>query len=331
MAPAPYAPAMDPLDRQPLLFLVGPTASGKSELALPLAEAIGAEVLALDSMTVYRGLDVGTAKPGAPERARVPHHLLDLAEPSERYDVQRYLRDARAALADIQARGRRGLFVGGTGFYLRALTHGLFEGPDPDPELRAALERRADEQGSEALHTELARRDPDAAARIHPNDRKRVVRALEVLEQTGRTLTDWQAQWRDAEGAERAGRARRILGLAPPRDLLDERIERRVERMLASGWIDEVARIRNASGFGPTARAALGVPEILAHLSGELPRTELVPRITTRTRRFARSQLTWLRRYPDIEWAPELAWSENDESRTESLLTWATARWSDLT
>lgn len=285
----------DPLERGPLCFLVGPTAAGKSALALAVAERAGAEILSLDSMSVYRGLDVGTAKPTAAERARVPHHLIDLVEPHETYSVQRYVDDARRALGAIAARGRRALFVGGTGLYLKALVHGLFEGPPIDPAVRAGWNERAEREGSPVLWQELARADPESADRIHPNDRKRVVRALETLEQTGRPLSDWQREW----GADRPGRPRRIVGLSVAPAALDAAIRARVERMLAAGWPDEVRRLGR---LGPTAGQALGYAEVRALVDGRIDRATCVERIALRTRQFARRQRTWFRSFPEIRW-----------------------------
>ncbi|MDP6386497.1 MAG: tRNA (adenosine(37)-N6)-dimethylallyltransferase MiaA, partial [Planctomycetota bacterium] len=276
----------DPLDRQPLWCLVGPTASGKTALALDLCEESGAEVLSLDSMLVYRGLDIGTAKPSREEQARVPHHLMDLVCPSEPYDVQRYLGAAREALSDIQGRGARGLFVGGTGFYLAVLLRGLFEGPPADHDLRLKLEGERDAVGAEAFHQRLAQVDPEAAQRLHPNDGRRVVRALEVQEQTGRTLTDWQDDW-NAEPGPRQKQAR-LVGLSVERDVLEERIRARAAIMLDQGWREEAVAVRDGPGFGPSAMAALGYAEVLAWDAGELTREEAEERIAVRTRQFAR-------------------------------------------
>ena len=294
-----------PLGDRKLLGLVGPTASGKTALSLALAEALGAEIVSVDSMLVYRGMDVGTAKPTAEERARVRHHLVDLADPSESYDVVRYAADVEACVG--AAGDRPLLFVGGTGFYWRALTHGIFDGPPTSPELRKELEQRARDIGAEALHAELVAIDPVAATRIHPNDVRRVVRALEVERQTGRTLTDWQAQWREGPGMTgepRAGAERTLVGLQVEPEVLESRIRERTRRMLDGGWIEEVRAIRDGAGFGPTAVQALGYPEVLRHLDGELDRAELQTTIALRTRQFARRQRTWFRKFPEIEWVP---------------------------
>jgi tRNA dimethylallyltransferase len=287
---------------EPLLFLVGPTAVGKSELALELALELGADVLAMDSMQVYRRMDVGTAKPSASDRARVPHALLDLADPDETYDVSRYLADAHEALASARARGRRALFVGGTGLYLRALAQGLFAGPRADAALRARLVARAGSEGSVTLHAELARRDPPSARRIHPHDERRIVRALEVLEQTGRTLSDWQREWGWHAPAAPA-RPVRIVGLRLPPLEHALRIRRRIARMLAAGWVEEACAIRDSCGFGPGAIQALGYREVLELAAGRLGREELELRVLQLTRRFARRQRTWFRSFgAGIRW-----------------------------
>ncbi len=285
---------------QDLRFLIGPTAVGKSAAALALAARTGCELVSLDSMQVYRGLDVGTAKPSADERARVRHHMLDLVGPEERFDVQRYLAELAPVAAELERRGVRALFVGGTGFYLKALTHGLFEGPSVDLALRAALEARWTSEGGAALHAELARVDPAAAARIHARDRKRVLRGLEVFTQTGRALSDWQREW-GWHGREAAPRAVRIAGLDCPMPELEQRIARRTRAMLDQGWVEEALRVRAGPGFGPTAIQALGYAEVLELGDGRLERSECERRIALRTRQFARRQRTWWRKL-DARW-----------------------------
>ncbi len=298
---------------EPLLALVGATAVGKSALALELAEELELDLVSLDSMQVYRGMDIGTAKPSPAERARVPHACLDLVEPSERYDVSRYLVDAHAALARAHTAGRRALLVGGTGLYLKAMTEGLFAGPPTDPVLRAELEGRARSEGSVALHAELARVDAPSAARIHPHDEKRVVRALEVLAQTGRRLSDWQREW-GWHGNARKPRALRLVGLALPAALHAERIRRRVQGMLAGGWVEEARAIRASTGFGPSAIQALGYREVLALADGNLAPLACQERIEQLTRRFVRRQGTWFRSFAGIRWLDP----ENATARTEA-------------
>jgi tRNA dimethylallyltransferase len=279
-----------------LSFLVGPTASGKSELALRLADTYALELFSLDSMQVYRGMDVGTAKPKPAEQARVRHHLIDLVEPSERYHAARYAADAGAAWSAARTRGARGIFCGGTGLYLKVLTHGLDAGEDVDPTLRASLNARAQAEGSAALHAELARVDPGWAARVHPNDKKRIVRGLEVFATTGQPLSGRQRAW------PAPGRPRRIVGLSPKPERHEALLGERTRRMLAEGWVEEVERLLAGPGLGPTARAALGYAEIARCLAGELRRSELEPLIALRTRQFARRQRTWFRGFSEIDW-----------------------------
>jgi tRNA dimethylallyltransferase len=277
--------------------LAGPTASGKSAVALEVARAAGAEILSMDSMLVYRGMDVGTAKPTLAERALVPHHLLDLVEPEQGFSVTDWLASAEESLADVRARGRRALFVGGTAFYLKALVAGLFRGPRVDAALRAELERRFEREGAAALHAELARADPPSAARLHPNDRKRVVRALEVWHQTGRPLSAWQREWGFGGEPGAPERPHAIAALAlEPREL-EARIAQRAHAMLAAGWADEVRAILARGGFGPTSRQALGYPAVVELVEGRIGAAEAEARIVQSTRSFARKQRTWLRRF----------------------------------
>jgi len=280
--------------REPLWVIAGPTASGKTALSLEVAERLGCELCSMDSMLVYRGLDVGTAKPTAAERARVRHHGIDLVEPQQPFGVPDWLAAARAAQAEARARGVRLIFVGGTAFYLKALTAGLFEGPAPDAQLRRALEREWDQRGAQALHAELERADPASAARLHANDRKRVVRALEVWRQTGRPLSAWQTQW-----AAAPARALRLVALALEPERLAERIAARTRAMFEAGWEDEVRGLLARDALGPTASQALGYAQVAALVRGELGREAALEAVTTATRRFARKQRTWLRHFAD--------------------------------
>jgi tRNA dimethylallyltransferase len=233
MTPEPFANA---------LILTGPTGSGKSALALDVAERLGAEIVSMDSMAVYRHMDVGTAKPDAEARRRVPHHLLDVLEPWESASVAWWLERAADCCSDIEARGKRVLFVGGTPLYLKALLHGLFDGPAADEVLRARLTAEAEQQGRPALHRRLAEVDPAGAARIHPNDLRRVVRALEVYELTGRPISDWQQQW-TPKGPD-PGAVPRCLYLNLNRDVLYERINLRVLQMMRDGLVEEGRSLR---------------------------------------------------------------------------------------
>lgn len=289
------------------LILTGPTASGKTALALDLAERIGGEVVAMDSMTVYRGMDIGTAKPTPEERARVPHHLIDELDPWDGATVAWWLGRAEQACADIARRGRRPLIVGGTPFYLKALLHGLFDGPPGDPGLRRRLETEAEVQGAVALHARLTEVDPRTAARLHPNDIRRVIRALEVQELTGRPISAWQTTW-DTPAFASANVSRSVRVKIPavvlelPREILYDRINQRVGAMLAAGWRDEVRRLRDLPRpLGREAAQAVGYRELLDELDGRGPGPDATADlIRTRTRQFAKRQLTWFRHLPSL-------------------------------
>jgi len=277
------------------LCLAGPTAAGKSALAVALAERIGAEIVSADSMAIYTGLDIGTAKPSLEQRARVPHHLVDIVSPAAAASVADWLSAAAAAFADIRRRGRRILVCGGTPLYLKALRDGLDELPAADAATRARLEDEADRLGLPVLHARLAAADPQAAGRVHPADRRRIVRALEIVAAGGRAGTGWQrsgpSPWGD-----------RLLVIDRPRRLLAERIERRVDAMFAAGLLDEVRGVVASGGIGPTARQAAGYAECLAFLAGQGTLADAVARTKQRTRQLAKRQLTWLRSFPEAIW-----------------------------
>jgi tRNA dimethylallyltransferase len=318
--------APDPPPEHVFHCLIGPTAVGKSRVALAISERSGAEIVSLDSMQVYRGMDVGTAKPSSADRARVRHHMLDLVEPSERFDVQRYLACLAPVIADADARGARLLFTGGTGFYLRALLSGLFAGPPVDLELRRSIEARCKSEGNLALHRELATIDPRSSARIHVRDTKRLVRALEVYRQTGRTLSSWQREWWEDEsrGSPRETRSSRIVGLELPVDELDRRIARRAREMLGAGWAEEAARVRASPGFSATSIQALGYREALSLADREITFDECARAIALRTRQFARRQRTWYRKFARVRWlaAPAV---DSDEHQLDPIVESATA------
>lgn len=286
------------------LILTGPTACGKTALAVELAARHGLEIVAMDSMTLYRGMDIGTAKPTPEERESVPHHLIDVLDPWESATVAWWLERANAACADIAARGKRPLFVGGTPLYLKALLHGIFPGPPADPELRTRLEAEAATAGNAALHARLATVDAKTAARLHPNDVRRVVRALEVYELTGRPISAWQQTWDtpafapDPAAPPPAAPIPAVV-LELPRDVLYDRINRRVTAMLAAGWLEEVRGLRDSPhGLGREARQALGYRELLDFLDGGASWEATADAIRTRTRQFAKRQLTWFRHIP---------------------------------
>ncbi len=279
-----------------ILAIFGPTASGKAAVSAWLADALDAELISLDSMKVYRGLDKGTAKPSPAERARHTWHLLDILDATDPFDVKSYVARADAVLADCAARGRRAFFSGGTGLYLKGLTEGIFEGPPADHAFRASL-REAASRG-ESLHVRLREVDPAGAERIHPHDTKRLIRALEVQRATGRSILELRKEF----GKLRPGVQRRIFGLVREREDLDARIAARVERMVKAGLVAE-ARALFSSGKalarGPSQ--AIGYHQLFAHFRGEIAtEAEAIERIVRDTRRFARKQRTWFNSFPDL-------------------------------
>jgi tRNA dimethylallyltransferase len=281
----------------PPLALVGPTASGKSEAAIELARSIGAEIVSVDSMLVYRGMDVGTAKPAGAQRAIVPHHLIDVAEPSEPFSVVRYQALARTALQNIRARGRRPLLVGGSGLYFRAVVDDL-EFPASDARTREELERQAEALGARGLHRRLAMADPVAAGRIEPGNARRTVRALEVAAVTGRPFSSFAEAWRSyPPGHVRA------VGVSLEGQTLAGRVRRRVNEMLELGWLDEVGALVSAGlGGWLTSTQAIGYAEMARHLRGEVSLEEAVAGTVRRTTNLARRQMAWFRRDPRIRW-----------------------------
>lgn len=281
-----------------VLVLTGPTGSGKTQLGVEIAERLGAEIVSMDSMALYRGMDIGTAKSGPEERRRVPHHLLDVLDPWQSASVAWWLEQAAACCQEIEGRGKRVLLVGGTPLYLKALLRGLFEGPPADLELRSRLEREAEHEGVHALHQRLGQVDPEAAARLHPHDVRRVVRALEVWELTGRPLSAWQQEWRRPVAPE--GERPRCLWLDRPRAELYAAIDARVRHMVASGLVEEVRRLQELPRpLSREAAQALGYKELFEYLAGRCGLEEAIRRIQTRTRNFAKRQLTWFRHLPE--------------------------------
>ncbi len=282
---------------EPLLAIVGPTASGKSDVAVEVARTLEAEIVSVDSATVYRGMDVGTAKPTREQRAAVPHHLLDVAEPSEPFTVARYQQLAREAIDDVRGRGRRVLLVGGSGLYLRAVADDLAF-PPTDPSVRSSLEREVVTVGGRGLHRRLQELDPVAAGRIEPDNVRRTVRALEVAEITGRPFSSFAEAWdRYPNGRLRAA------AVSISRPVLAERIERRVRAQVEAGFLDEVRALveRGLSGW-LTASQVIGYAELARHLHGELDLQDAIARTCKRTRALARRQLAWFRRDPRIRW-----------------------------
>ena len=282
---------------EPVLALVGPTASGKTEAALHVAEALGAEILSIDSMLVYRGMDVGTAKPTAPQRARVRHHLVDLVEPSEPFSVAAFQGAALETVEHVRRRGRRPLLVGGSGLYFRAVVDEL-EFPGTEPVVRGALEGEAEALGPDRMYRRLAELDPVAASKIEPGNVRRTVRALEVAAITGRTFSSFAAAW-ESYRPERV----RAAGIRLGTQNLAARVEARVEEMLERGWLREVeALVARGLGGWLTASQAIGYAEIARHLAGEISLEDAVQQTVKRTRTLARRQMAWFRRDPRIRW-----------------------------
>jgi tRNA dimethylallyltransferase len=298
-------------------FLAGPTASGKSDAAIALASKIDAEILSMDSMSLYRGMDVVTAKPSHALRARIPHHLLDLCEPHESFSVAQYLSAACEVATEVIARGRVPLFVGGTGLYLRALLRGVFDGPKIPPQVRQELETELSSSSAEELHARLAVIDAKAARKIHANDSRRIVRALEVYCTTGRPLSELQQQ----SALPLQDRPQNVFWLAAPRRWLYERIDARVERMFVEGLVDEVRRLLTSPHpLSHTARQALGYQEVIAHLEQGVPMAEMVTLIQRRTRQFAKRQYTWFRNLEECR-PIEMIGTETPEQLAEAVLS----------
>ena len=278
-----------------LLIVGGPTGSGKTDLAVRLAEQVGGEIVNADSMQIYRGMDIGTAKPTAEERARVPHHLLDIVSPDVNFTASDFRREAAAAIADIDRRGRKAIVVGGTGLYIRALLQGLVDSPTGDPELRLQF---ADVPGEELLRR-LSLVDPETASRLHPNDRVRITRALEVFTQTGRPISAFRSEHAFSGSFYDSLK----IAIRVERQELYRRIDSRVEQMLAAGLVDEV-RALLASGYTREMKAlrAIGYKEILSYLEGETSLDKAVDLIKRDSRRYAKRQMTWFTGENDIYW-----------------------------
>jgi len=286
---------------QPAILLMGPTGAGKTELAAQLVAELPLEIVSVDSAMVFRGMDIGTAKPGPDLLARAPHHLIDLIDPTESYSAARFVVDANRVMGEIRARGRVPLLVGGTMLYFRALQSGLAVLPPADATVRQRLEERAARLGWQALHAELQRLDPVAAERIRPADRQRSQRALEVIELTGRRISAQQRE--DLRGASRASDLRLVLTPAD-RGVLGERLALRFHAMMNRGLLDEVRRLYQRGDLHPglPGLRLIGYRQLWAHLEGRTGLDEAVGRAIIATRQLARRQLTWLRAEPDAEW-----------------------------
>jgi tRNA dimethylallyltransferase len=281
--------------------LVGPTATGKSILALHLAQRFRGEIISADSVQVYRGLDIGTAKPSAEDRRMVRHHLVDICNPDEDYSAASFRQQADEIIGELH-KGETPIFVvGGTGLYLKVLTRGLFRGPAADSELRLVLQQKAEREGSEVLHQELRKLDPEAASRIHPHDRFRIIRALEVCSLGRKPISLFQRE----HGFRDAPYDVLKIGLCCEREDLYKRIDLRVERMVELGWVDEVRSLLN-QGYGPGLKSmqSIGYRHILSHVLGDLTLEEAVRLIKRDTRRYAKRQITWFKTDAEISWFP---------------------------
>jgi tRNA dimethylallyltransferase len=292
---------LDPVEagRPRIIVICGPTAAGKTAAGIEVARAVGGEIVSADSMQVYRYMDIGTAKPTAAEQAAVRHHLIDVADPDEPFDAAAYMTRARRALAELIRRGRPPVVVGGTGLYIKALLYGLFRSEARNRDVRARLRAEADAAGTAALHARLEACDPEAAARLHPNDRARILRALEVFEVTGRPISELQRAHRFGEAPFRALK----IGLSLERETLYRRIDRRVEAMLAAGLEAEVRGLL-ARGYGPQLKPmqSIGYSHMAACIAGRVDMGECIRTLQRDTRRFAKRQLTWFRADAEIVW-----------------------------
>lgn len=286
-------------EKNRIVVICGPTAVGKTALALDLAEYYNGEIVSADSRQIYREMDIGTAKPTASEQMRVRHHLIDVVRPDEEFHAARYVELAEAAIDDIVSRGKRVFLVGGTGLYIKALTEGLLDAPGADTELRQALHARAEREGSAVLHAELAQVDPASAERLHPNDLIRIVRALEVYAQSGKALSELQRQ----HGFRTEHYQTLKLGLDCERDILYERIDKRSEQMFTSGLLEEAEQLLQ-TGYSPDLKIlrTIGYKQAFAYLRNEMTREEALEDLKRATRRYAKQQLTWFRKDKSIIW-----------------------------
>jgi tRNA dimethylallyltransferase len=302
-----------PLDH--VLFLTGPTASGKSQLALDLADRLQAEIISVDSMAVYQDMDIGTAKPTADARQRIPHHLIDLVPPTEEYSVSQFVQDAHRQAEAIRSRDRQVLLVGGTPLYLKSLLCGMFLGPPADWEFREAVEKDIESYGLEALRTRLLQVDPISAHRILPGDKRRMIRALEVAKVTGTPLSHWQTQFERFSIPTNS----RAFVIRWDRSELHRRVDVRVEEMFARGLLDEVRGLSDRYGrLGRTASQAVGYKEPLSYLAGKIGREEMIDQVKAHTRQFVRRQEIWFRSMPGI--TPVHVTSKDDLSTAGAMV-----------
>ena len=285
------------LEARKCWFVTGATASGKTAVSLALAKRLDAEIISLDSMAIYRGMDIGTAKPTAETQSLVPHHLIDIRDPNETCSVSEYRELAMEKVDEIHGRGKKVLFVGGTALYLKTLLRGLFDGPPADWEFRKQIEAEVENVGDAALHERVAAVDPVAAHKLHVNDRRRLIRALEVYKLTGKPISHWQMEFADGVDASEC----KVFSLRHPRPILHERIETRVDQMFEAGLIEEVRGLLDRwTDLSHTAAQAVGYREVIEHLRGEKDFAETREKVRVRTRKFARHQETWFRGLSEV-------------------------------
>jgi tRNA dimethylallyltransferase len=309
-----------------MILILGVTASGKGRLAYDLAQSLGAEIISIDSMKVYRRLDIGTAKPPLEVRRRIKYHLIDIVEPSDSFSVGAFRDAALHAVEQIKSRGKKIIAVGGTALYIKALLYGLFEGPGTDRQIRTELQQREQTEGLAGLHQELTKIDPLAAERIHPNDSKRIIRALEVYKLTGKPISNFQQQW-DKNNTQYAIRNTindwTIIGLRREKAEENKRINSRVKKMIEAGLVDEVkALLAEEKPLSEQARCAIGYAEIIDYLNGKTELQDAIELIKKNTRRLAKNQRTWFKTFQDVNWL-DIEPNETAEeilNRTKNLL-----------
>jgi tRNA dimethylallyltransferase len=302
-----------------MILVLGVTASGKGRLAYDLAESIGAEIISIDSMKVYRRMDIGTAKPPKEARQRVKYHLIDIVEPSDSFSVGAFTEAVSDAIEQIKSRGRKIVAVGGTALYIKSLLYGLFEGAGTDEQIRAELQARAEAEGLADLHRELTKIDPAAAERINPNDARRIIRALEVYRLTGKPISSFQKQWQQGQVKHDST----IIGLRREKADASSRINARVKKMISAGLIEEVkSLLAEEKPLSKQARSAIGYAEIIEHLKGQMSLEDTVEAMKINTRRLAKGQRTWFKTFRDVHWL-DITEDETPEQildRTKSML-----------
>ncbi len=298
------------------ILVLGVTASGKGRLAFDLAREINGEIVSIDSMKVYRRMDIGTAKPGVEQRKLAKYHLVDIVEPSDSFTVGIFLEKAREIIATIEDAGKNAIISGGTAMYIKTLLYGLFDGPGSDEVIRDRLKKRIEDESSQKLHEEMSKVDPEAGERIHPNDARRIVRALEVYEITGKPISSFQQQF----SAEPTQDDWVIIGLRRQKEDASSRINLRVKKMVEAGLVDEVkSLLAEEKPLSKQAAGAIGYAEIIDHLNGEISLEEAIERIKINTRKFAKSQRTWFKTFKNVNWL-DIAENETPQSILQRAL-----------